>query len=427
VVRLWAPLAASWLLMAMEPTLVIAAVSRLPDPKIHLAAWSSVVFPISLVVEGPIIMMLAASTRLSSSWSRYRAVLRFGSILGAALTVLHAVIAFTPLYDVVAIDLLGSDPLVVEPGRLGLQIMLPWTYAIGYRRTQQGALIRFERSGAVGTGTFVRLVATAGVLLALSKATDVAGVAVAASGVAVGVTAEAVYAGWKVREVHGALRAEPAGETLTASRFTRFYTPLALTPLVTLFIQPIGAAAMNRMPRALDSVASWGPVHSLVFTTRSVGMAFNEVVVTLVAMGGGPAALRRFGMALGAATSLALLLIWSTPLAELWYGGVQNIPAEIVPLATMGTGLCVLMPAYQVAQSWFQGLLVHAERTRPITEAVVLYFLIAWGLLQMGVARAEDLGIEGLAWTLVSFVVAGLTQTTWLWWRSRDCAPDAAG
>ncbi|MEM9803002.1 MAG: hypothetical protein AAGA20_21945, partial [Planctomycetota bacterium] len=328
VVRLWAPLAASWLLMAAEPTLVIAAVSRLPEAKVNLAAWSSVVFPVSLVVEGPIIMMLAASTRLSTSWSRYRCVLRYGSILGAVLTLVHAAIAFTPLYDVVAVDLLGSDERVVEPARIGLMIMLPWTYAIGYRRTQQGALIRFERSGAVGTGTLVRLVVTGSVLLALGAFTGLAGVAVAGFGVAAGVTAEAFYAGWKVREVHGLLRDAPEGERLTPARFARFYTPLALTPLVTLFIQPIGAASMNRMPRALDSVAAWGPVHSLVFTARSVGMAFNEVVVTLVALSGGPAALRRFGVALAVGTSLALALVWGTPLAALWFGGVQDIPDE---------------------------------------------------------------------------------------------------
>jgi len=361
VMRLWAPLAASWILMAMEPTLVIAAVSRLADPKIHLAAWSSVVFPISLVVEGPIIMMLAASTRLATSWDRYRTVLRYGSILSALLTVLHAVIAFTPLYDFVAIDLLNSDPRVLEPARLGLQIMLPWTFAIGYRRTQQGALIRFERSGAVGIGTLVRLIGTSSVLLVLGKWTDLSGVVVAAFGVATGVTLEAFYARRKVREVFGLLRAQPEGERLTVGSFARFYTPLAITPLVTLFIQPIGAASMNRMPRALDSVAAWGPVHALVFTARSVGMAFNEVVVTLVALRSGPKALRTFGLGLAAVTSAALLLVWSTPLARLWFGEVQQIPSELVTLATMGAGLCILMPAYQVAQSWRR----HGRSPRP--------------------------------------------------------------
>jgi hypothetical protein len=422
VLRLWSPLAASWVLMAMEPTLVIASVSRLPEAKINLAAWSSVVFPISLVIEGPIIMMLAASTRLSSSWRRYSAVLRYGVVLSVLLSLLHALIAFTPLYDFVATTLLGCDPSVLEPGRVGLQIMTPWTFAIGYRRTQQGALIRFERSGAVGVGTAVRLVATAAVLASLGSWTGLSGIAVAGFGVATGVTAEALYAHWRVKEIHGALRQEPEGEVMNVARFMRFYTPLALTPLVTLFIQPIGAAGMNRMPRALDSVAAWGPVHSLVFTTRSVGMAFNEVVVTLVALGGGPRALRRFGWGLAGVTSAVLALMALTPLSSVWFGEVQRIPAELVPMARVGAALCLLMPAYQVAQSWFQGLLVHAHQTRPITEAVLIYFALAWGLLELGVLRAEEFGVSGLNWALVTFIIAGLVQTAWLWLRSRSAS-----
>jgi len=419
VFRLWAPLAASWALMAMEPTLVIASVSRLPDAKINLAAWSSVVFPISLVVEGPIIMMLAASTKLSSSWRRYSAVLRYGLAMSLLLSFLHAVIAFTPLYDFVASGLLGCDARVLEPGRIGLQIMTPWTLAIGYRRTQQGALIRFERSGAVGVGTAVRLLATAAVMAALGMGTTLSGIAVAGFGVATGVTAEALYAHRRVKEIHGALRAEPDGEPMTMPRFIRFYTPLALTPLVTLFIQPIGAAGMNRMPRALDSVAAWGPVHALVFTMRSVGMAFNEVVVTLVALGGGPRALRRFGLGLACTTSALLALMTFSPLSTLWFGEVQQIPTELIPMARAGAALCLLMPAYQVAQSWYQGLLVHAHFTRPITEAVLIYFALAWALLELGVLHAEELGVSGLNWALITFVIAGITQTAWLWRRSR--------
>lgn len=429
VVSLWAPLAASWLLMAMEPTLVIATISRLEGAKIQLAAWGSIVFPISLVVEGPIIMMLAASTRLSTSWDRYRKVMGYGHLMGGLLTVLHGAIAFTPLYDFVAVDIMGSAQAVVEPGRLGLQIMLPWTFAIGYRRAQQGVLIRYERSGAVGQGTLVRLATTASVLVGLGLAStngtlpNLPGVAVAGIAIAVGVTSEAVFAGWKVREIFPRLKASKDKTPLGPRQFASFYAPLAMTPLITLLIQPVGASAMNRMPRELDSVATGGAVHALAFTARSLGMAFNEVVVTLVALRGGPRALRRFGWLLAGVTTATLALLYLTPLAGLWFGKVQELPQELVPLARMGLGICIIMPAYQVAQSWFQGVLVDAHRTRPITEAVSIYFLVAGSLLFLGTRWAEHAGVTGLAWTLTSFITAGLTQTAWLWFRSRGVAP----
>ena len=61
----WWPLAVSWLLMGLELPAISAGLARLPDPKIHLAAYGGVVFPIALMIESPIVMLLTASTAVS--------------------------------------------------------------------------------------------------------------------------------------------------------------------------------------------------------------------------------------------------------------------------------------------------------------------------------------------------------------------------
>ena len=60
IFKTWWPLAVSWLLMSVELPALSAVIARLPDPEIHLAAYGGVVFPIALIVESPIIMLLAA-------------------------------------------------------------------------------------------------------------------------------------------------------------------------------------------------------------------------------------------------------------------------------------------------------------------------------------------------------------------------------
>jgi hypothetical protein len=65
----WWPLAASWLLMGTELPAVSAVVARLPNPEINLAAYGGIVFPLSLIIEAPIIMLLAASTVSSKDWA----------------------------------------------------------------------------------------------------------------------------------------------------------------------------------------------------------------------------------------------------------------------------------------------------------------------------------------------------------------------
>ncbi len=424
VVALWTPLALSWLLMAVELPLLSAVVARLDDPKVHLAAYGGIVFPISLVIEGPIIMLLAASTALCTHWRSYLAVRRFMLVASAVLTLIHIAVAFTPLYDVVALQIMRAPPEIAEPARWGLQIMTPWTWSIAYRRFQQGVLIRNGHSREVTRGTAVRLIANASTL-ALGASLQWPGIIVGSTAVAVGVITEAIYVGICVRPVLEAkVRNAPVqGAPLTVRSFLHFYVPLAMTPLITLFIQPLGAAAMNRMPNALESLAAWPAVHGLVFLTRSVGMAYNEVVVTLVDRPGAVPVLRRFNRRLALATMGVLFVLAATPLSGLWFSGASGLPPEVAELCRVAVALAVLMPGYAVLQSWFQGTLVRHRTTRAITEAVLLYFVITAGLLELGIGWQP---FPGLYWAILTFTTAGIVQTGWLWWRSRGALADYA-
>ena len=121
----WWPLAFSWLLMGTELPVLSAVVARLANPEIHLAAYGGVVFPLALVIESPIIMLLAASTALSKDWDSYRKINAFMMVTSAVLTGLHILVAFTPLYYFFVQRLLGAPTEIIEPARIGLMIMTP--------------------------------------------------------------------------------------------------------------------------------------------------------------------------------------------------------------------------------------------------------------------------------------------------------------
>jgi hypothetical protein len=161
--------------------------------------------------------------------------------------------------------------------------MTPWTWSIAYRRFHQGVLIRFGHSRTVGVGTMVRLTADGLVLAGGFLLGSLPGIVVATAAVAAGVISEAVFVGLRVRPVvRGALQqAPPSQEPIAFLPFLRFYVPLAMTSLLLLLSQPLGAAAMSRMPRALDSLAVWPVISGVIFMFRSVGMAYNEVVVAM--------------------------------------------------------------------------------------------------------------------------------------------------
>lgn len=414
----WWPLAFSWLLMGAELPALSAVVARLPNPEINLAAYGGIVFPLALIVEAPVIMLLAASTALSKDWVSYLKIRRFMMVVGGSMTAIHILIAFTPLYYLVVKSILGVPPEIVEPGRIGLMIMTPWTWSIAYRRFNQGVLIRFGHSRTISVGTIIRLSADGLVLFIGYWLGSIPGIVVATCAVAAGVISEAIYVGIVVKPVlKDDLRpASPVQPALNLHSFLNFYVPLAMTSLLFLLAQPIGSAAISRMPEALASLAVLPVVNGLIFMFRSLGVAYNEVVVALLDEPRSYANLRRFTTRLSIFSTIALLVMAITPLSSFWFGGVSGLRAELVEMAKLALFIALPLPALSVLQSWYQGAILHGRYTRGITEAVLVYLITSGVLYVMAVILAPFAGLY------VALIVMGFSmgaQTAWLWQRSR--------
>ncbi len=405
--------------MSIEGPALSAIVARLADPKINLAAYGGVVFPLALIVESPIIMLLAASTALSRDWSSYVRIRRFMMLTSAGLTAIHLLVACTPIYYFVVEGLLHSPPEIVEPARIGLIIMTPWTWSIAYRRFHQGVLIRFGRSKTITIGTFIRLAADITVLLTGYIIHNIPGIVVATSAVALGVIAEATYVGLVVRPVlrHQLRLAPPVDPPLTHSAFMVFYIPLVMTSLITLLVNPIASAAVGRMPSPVESLAVWQVLGGLIFILRSLGIAYNEVVVALLDEPASARALRHFAIHLIAVLTVLWILLVSTPLADIWFIRIMALDPELATMARLGAWLAIPLPAMAVLQSWFQGTLLHTRKTSAITEAVAVYLLFNILTLVLGIIWGKTIGLYiGLG----SLVLSSVIQTVWLWYRSRS-------
>jgi hypothetical protein len=404
--------------MGMEMSLVSAAVARLSDAKFHLAAFGGIVFPISLLIEAPIIMMLAASTALSVDSESFRRLRRFTTFAGGGLCCLHALVAFTPLYDALLIPILEPPTEAIEPGRLGLRLMTFWTWAIADRRFHQGLLIRFGRSGAVAIGTIVRLLVTCSVLLAGVVHGEIPGIVIAGCGLTAGVTAEMISARWFARSViRGPLKEASPAEPLTLRRLLPFYIPLALTPLLNILVQPIGSASIARMPAALENLATWSPVGGLIFMSRSIGIGFNEVVISLSDRLDARRALGGFALRLAIGTSAFLALVSLTSLSVLWFEGVSGLSSELLEVARLALPFGILLPALTVYQSLHTGYLVNAHRTRAVPESVALFLIVTTSCLFLSVRTGALPGVQA---TLLSVTIGAFVQNLWLWRRQRS-------
>lgn len=417
IFKTWWPLAFSWVLMSAELPLLSAVMARLAEPEINLAAYSGVIWPVALIVEAPIIMLLAASTALSKDWASYQKINKFMLISGGLLTALHGLIAFTPLYYWVVTAIMGVPQEIIEPGRLGLAIMLPWTWAIAYRRFNQGVLIRFGHSNVVGTGTLLRLAVAGMILLFGYWYKGFAGVVVGATAQAAAVMAEAVYTGFKVKPVilYQVKKAEPV-EPLTWKAFFSFYTPLAMTSIITLMWQPLGSAAMSRMPLPIESLATWPALAGLIAVLRSTGYAYNEVTVAHLDRFGSLPNLKRTTKFLFFAIAFFHLLLVITPLARIWFSEISALEPALAQMGRQAFWLALPLSAVTVLQSWFQGAILVSHKTRAVSEAVLLMLITLLIVLSIGIRLQTS---AGLFFTIGGLTLASTIQMIWLWLRSR--------
>jgi hypothetical protein len=404
--------------MGFEGPMVASVIARMAYPKINLAAWGGIVFPLSLMAEAPVIMLLAASVALSRDWTSYVKLRRFMNGLGASMTAIHVIMVATPLYYVIVRDIIHAPEAIIGPARLGLFIMIPWTWSIAYRRFHQGVLIRFGHSLKVGLGTLVRFSADATVLALGYFLGGLPGIAIAACGVIAGVLSEAFYVHLAVRPtLRDELRpAPPASIPLSTRGMLDFYIPLSLTQVLMLVANPIGSAAMSRMPMALESLAAWQTVASVRYITGSPGGAYNEVVVALVERERSYHPLRRFAVGMGLFATAVLVILTIPSVSNAIFAQLMDLAPPLPAMIHTCLFIMLPMPAITVCQSYFQGIILHSRRTRSITESVVIFLAVASVALIAGVIWG---GAVGLYVTLSAFVLGELVRTAWLWLRSR--------
>jgi hypothetical protein len=426
----WWPLAASWLFMALEAPIVSAALARLPAPEIQLAALGGVVYPLMLLIESPVIMLLAASTALSKDWASYQSLRHYMNRMSLVLTGVHMAIAFTPLWDVVARDLIGAPDEILGPARLAVAISVPWTWSIAYRRFNQGVMIRHGLTRLVGIGTAVRLTATATALatcgyFGLGTTEEFPGVAAGVLAIIVGVMAEAIFIGIVKRPMVTA-RFDPAKVVTGAVKprqFAAFYVPLALTSLLALLTQPMGSAAISRMPRALESLAAWPIVIGVLFVLRAGATAYKEVVVAMLDRPDAEQALWRFTWILAGGSAALTLFVAFTPLADFILLRLFGLHPDIALLAKQGLRWGALLPLVGAMQNYYVGVLVHRHQTRAVTASMALFLGSAALMLVAGVTSGR---VPGLVVGYVAFSVANVLQLLWVWRAARRPVPTAA-
>jgi hypothetical protein len=418
VVRFWVPLAASWLLMAVEWPLINAFIARLPEPRVNLAA-QGIAVSVVLALQAPSLALLTASNALVRDRASYCLLRRFTLSLGVGLTVLTLLVGFTPLFNTVVIGLIGAPADVAAEVRLAMRGLALWPLSIGYRRFYQGLLIRHGHTRVVGYGTLVRLststlVGSIGLAWGHLEGATVGGLALGLSA-----TAEALFVHFSARSVIRAVQEkQPVGEhrRLTLPRLLSFFLPLSLTSLLGVSTGPLISFGLSRSASPIASLAAWPVVDGQLFVLRSFGLSLQEVVVALL---NGPTmlrVLRRFSWLLGVGSTALLLLVALTPLAPWWQATIAGLDAELTGLAVGALQVAAFLPALAVLLSFLRGVVITGSNTGAIAQATAINLVTMLALLLVG---AEFGWMPGASLAAFALTMARIAECAWLWHRAR--------
>lgn len=421
MLALWVPLAASIVMMVLEPSIISIGLGRTADPELALGAYN-VAFSLALLVEAPILMLLDASVARSSDRAAFVLIRRFTVGLGLVVTAVGLVVSLTPLYDVVVRQWMDIPPDVAARARPTLQVLSFWSAPIAWRRAHQGVLIRHGQTAIITAATGVRLLSLAGALFLGLALLPQRGAVVAGIAMDVSVVVEAALITLATRPVLRlpSFRVSAAGDrsSLKMRDLWRFYQPLAVTTLLRQSSRPLlnAGIAAAMLPRA--SLAAWPVAWGLAILITGPAWSLQQLTTALAEDEASYARVRRFSLSLSVGFALLLGLTAFTPLYGLVMGGVYNLAPDLQVLARPGTQVMSILPLVMGVQALLRGRLIRGGCTGVVRTAMGLNVLTLAATLLLGTVVWS---LPGVTLAAVATVAGQLVELAWL--RAKAICP----
>lgn len=384
----WLPLAAMWILMAVEQPAVSAVIARMDEAKRELAAFG-VTFSLALFIEGPIIQILAAATAIADNRQNYERLRMFLIILGGSATFIHVMLCIPGVFEPFAVQILGLPSQLLDSVRRSLTVMIPFTLGVGFRRLWQGVLIRYGASRVIPLTMVIRISVSFAVLAWGLRSGVLNGAVLSALAISLGVLAGAFSSWWFARSIIADMPREGIGgshEVLGVKAMAVFYLPLALTNLIILGARPLIQMGMARGNLPLESLALWPVSMGYLFLYNAFALSSQEVVIAKLEDHDSRRRLFRFSFILSLVLTAVYLLVINTPLWRLWFSKVSGLTPDMVNLARAPLLLSIPVVIVNSYISLFRGSLVRQRRTREVTMGVAVNVSVLVVSLFAGVA-----------------------------------------
>jgi len=400
------PLLLNVQLMSVSHSIINAGLARLENAVVILAGFS-VALVLHLFVASPSYQNHTITIAMVRGRKSLIAMILFVLLIAIWVSILLALLAFTPVGIFVLERMLGVSPEVAKGAREALALLVFLPFMTGLRGLFQGLVIRARRTGLVSFATAVRIVMLFAYLwLGQLWFTGTRVAAFALIGCVGTETLVMAFFAWRLK-----LPAEQDTDSSFAE-ILRYGLPLAYSSGMQQTIPLLINAIISRLPDGTLALAAFGVVRGFLFLLAGPMRNLQQAYLTLVCQSEDNAVLVRFLIRTSFGMALVMLL-FAWPLNGPVFGTVMGLDAEMRHYIVWPLTACALFPflygAANLLRGWFSGAHLTARLGRS-TGYKALLMVVLWPLIV-----TFPLPLPGIAVAVFLLLAAELCETAYLY------------
>jgi hypothetical protein len=400
------PLLLNVQLMSVSHSIINAGLARLDNAVVILAGFS-VALVLHLFVASPSYQNHTITIAMVRGRKSFVAMTLFVLLIATWVSILLALLAFSPVGVFVLDRILGVSPEVAKGAREALALLVFLPFITGLRGLFQGLVIRARRTGLVSLATAVRIAMLFGYLWLGQlwfAGTEVA--AFALLGCVGTETLVMAFFAWRIK-----LPEEQDNESSFAE-ILRYGLPLAYSSGIQQTVPLLINAIISRLPDGTLALAAFGVVRGFLFLLAGPMRNLQQAYLTLVRQAADNAILVHFLIRTSAGMALIMVLI-AWPLNGPVLGTVMGLDSTMRHYIAWPLTACALFPfvygAANLLRGWFAGAHLTTRLGRS-TCFKALLMLVLWP-----VVLTIPLPLPGIAVAIFLLLAAELFEAGYLY------------
>ena len=403
------PLALSGIFFPLATPAVNAALARSADPEVALAGFA-VVRSLSTLLISPLFGLRQVTTALVMDQGMYQAVRLWSWRLGGGATVLLLAISVPAVYRFIVEEVMAIPGPIARIGPPVMAVVAFSPLLVVGRGFYQALLVRYGRTGPVGTAALGYLLGTAVLVVA----------GVSWGGLEGALTAALAYFGGQVvylamvwqpsRQISRALVPQHSDEVKPHQRqgsyVILFFLPIAISNVLTMLGEPLLQAGMARVPLTQESLAAYPVGMALIWLGGVPLWNIQQLVIAKVRDRVSYKVVGRFVGRVGLSMSVVLGVLALPGPADFLFGTLMGVEGTIKALAVEAYRWLLLTPVLMGARSFYFGVLIARDRPGPIRSAAMVRVLVLFAALVAGVWSNPDNGVRMAAWATMAAAAA---------------------